>query len=75
MGGGRMTSPTPGPGIFEWQTAVLESIGIDAAQVASATIIMTGDALPRIIIEHIPGDDPTELHVTKQYRLTEVEVT
>ena len=75
MGGGRMTSPTPGPGISEWQTAVLESIGIDAAQVASATIIMTGDALPRIIVEFIPGEDLTEPKVTKQYRLTEVEVT
>lgn len=67
-----MTSP--GPGIFEWQTAVLESIGIDAAEVSSATIIMTGDALPRIIVEFIPGD-LTEPKVTKQYRLTEVEVT
>lgn len=66
-----MSGPRVPAGIYEWQTAVIESMGIDATKVASATIVMTGDSLPRIIIEHIP-DDVTLPNVTKQYRLQEV---
>lgn len=62
---------TPSPGIFEWQIAVLESMGIDAAKVTSATIIMTGDAPPRVIVEWA-GIEPTQPAITKQYRLSEV---
>ena len=69
-----MSSQAVPQSIYEWQAAVIDSMGIDSTKVTSATIIMTGDSLPRVIVEYV-ADDVGLPTFTKQYRLTEVEVT